>query len=206
MLISKKYILKYGCQIRSISKTLFFGEDGRERLLKGIEKVTKAVEVTLGPKGRTVIIDHIFGHPQVTKDGFTVAKAISLEDRVENLGCAIAKSAAERTNWDAGDGTTAAMILTRHIFKEGCRGINGGIRSNALKEGIDLAVREITEELRKMSILLDNNNKEADDMLARVATVAANGDKLIGNLVAFTVKKIGSDGYISVNILSIQAN
>jgi len=180
---------------RGYSKQILYGQEGRLRLLRGCNQVSDAVQVTLGPKGRFVIIDHILGNPQVTKDGYTVAKAINLEDRLENLGCSIAKSAAEKTNWEVGDGTTATMILTRGIFKEGCRALAGGSNPMKLREGILLGVNIILKELERMSIKLSKNSF---DLLQKVSTIAANGDKNTGNLVAFTLQKVGINSYINV--------
>ncbi len=183
--------------LRQAGKNIFYGQEGRLRLLRGCDQVTDAVQVTLGPKGRVVLIDHLLGDPQVSKDGFTVARAISLEDRVENLGCTIAKSAAEKTNGEAGDGTTAAMILTRGIFREGCRAIAGGASPNLLRSGILKATTSLTKTIGDMSIPLDRDSEGAK-LLEKVATVAANGDRNIGGLAAFAVKKVGPNGHVSV--------
>jgi len=176
------------------SKYVLYGQEGRLRLLRGCDQVSDAVKVTMGPKGRVVLIDQIFGNPQITKDGYTVAKAICLEDRAENVGCLIAKSVAERTNFEVGDGTSASMILTRAIFKEGCKAITGGVNADTLNKGIRLAVSEVVREIDRMSIKITAK----DNLLTKVATVAANGDTNVGSLVTFVLKRVGAEAFVNV--------
>lgn len=175
------------------AKDLKFGRDARAEILKGCEKLADAVEVTLGPKGRNVVIEQSFGAPKITKDGVTVAQAIEFKDRFENLGASLIKQVAEKTNQLAGDGTTTATVLTRAIFKEGCKAVAAGMNPMDLRRGINKAVDLVVEELKKHSIKITN-----DVQLAHVATISANNDKEIGQLIADLFSKVGKTGAITV--------
>lgn len=175
------------------AKNLKFGRDARQEILKGCEKLADAVEVTLGPKGRNVVIEQSFGAPKITKDGVTVAQSISFKDRFENLGASLIKQVAEKTNSIAGDGTTTATVLTRAIFKEGCKAVAAGMNPMDLRRGINKAVELVVEELKKQSIKISNEKQ-----LAHVATISANNDKEIGKLIADLFSKVGKTGAITV--------
>jgi len=176
-----------------VSKQLIFNEDARRSVLRGVEILANAVKVTLGPKGRNVVIEKKFGSPTITKDGVTVAKEIELEEPYENIGAQLVKEVAEKTSDTAGDGTTTATILAECIFREGLKNVAAGANPMALKRGIDKAVEVAVEELKKFS-------KEVKDKkeIAQVATIAANGDEKIGNLIADAMEKVGKDGVITV--------
>ena len=176
-----------------MAKQLIFNEEARRKVLKGIEILANAVKVTLGPKGRNVVIEKKFGSPTITKDGVTVAKEVELEDPYENVGAQLVKEVAEKTSDVAGDGTTTATILAETIYKEGLKNVAAGANAMALKRGIDKAVEKVVEELKKLS-------KEVKDKkeISQVATIAANGDSFIGNLIADAMEKVGKDGVITV--------
>ncbi|MCM8800574.1 MAG: chaperonin GroEL, partial [Candidatus Omnitrophica bacterium] len=176
-----------------MAKQLSFGEDARQRILKGVEKLSNAVVVTLGPKGRNVVIDKKFGSPTITKDGVTVAKEIELEDPYENMGAQMVKEVAEKTSDTAGDGTTTATLLAYSIYKEGMKNVAAGANPMALKRGIDKAVEVVVDELKKMAKPV----KEKEETV-QIATIAANGDKNIGNLLADAMDKVGKDGVVTV--------
>lgn len=175
-----------------MAKQLMFGEDARKAILEGVELLTKAIKVTLGPKGRNAIIEKKFGSPTITKDGVTVAKEIDLEDPYRNIGAQLVKEVAEKTSDTAGDGTTTATILAEAIFKEGLKNVAAGANPMALKRGVDKAVEAIVEQLKALS-------KEVKDKkeTAQVATIAANGDEAIGMLIADAMEKVGKDGVIT---------
>ena len=175
------------------SKTITFDVDARSALKKGVDQLADAVKVTLGPKGRNVIIDKKFGSPTVTKDGVTVAKEIVLEDPIENLGAQMVKEVASKTSDVAGDGTTTATVLAQAIVREGLKNVTAGANPMDLKRGIDIAVQKLTEELKQMS-------KEVTDKkeIAQVGTISANNDEAIGNLIADAMEKVGKDGVITV--------
>jgi len=175
-----------------MAKQLIFGEDARKAILEGVKLLTKAVKVTLGPKGRNAIIDKKFGSPTITKDGVTVAKEIDLEDPYMNIGAQLVKEVAEKTSDTAGDGTTTATILAEAIFKEGLKNVAAGANPMALKRGIDKAVVAIVEQLKAIS----NEVKDKKET-AQVATIAANGDETIGALIADAMEKVGKDGVIT---------
>ncbi len=162
-------------------------------MLEGCDKLADAVQVTLGPRGRNVIIDQSYGAPKITKDGVTVAKSIEFKDRYLNMGASLVKQVAQKTNDQAGDGTTTATILARAVFKEGCKSVAAGMNPMDLRRGIQLAVDAILEELKKQSKAI----KGKDD-IRNVATISANGDKEIGNLIAEVFEKIGPDGSVTV--------
>ncbi len=175
------------------SKIINFGVDARASLLKGVDKLANAVKVTLGPKGRNVIIDKKFGAPTVTKDGVTVAKEIELEDSVENMGAQMVKEVASKTSDVAGDGTTTATVLAQAIYREGLKYVTGGANPMDLKRGIDLAVTELVAGLKDISSPIKENRE-----IAQVGTISANNDSAIGNLIASAMEKVGKDGVITV--------
>lgn len=176
-----------------MAKQLVFNEEARRAILRGAEILAKAVKVTLGPKGRNVVIDKKFGSPTITKDGVTVAKEIDLEDPYENIGAQLVKEVAEKTSDTAGDGTTTATILAEAIFKEGLKNVAAGANPMALKRGIDKAVIVVLDELKKISKPVKDKKE-----IAQVATIAANGDIKIGELIADAMDKVGKDGVITV--------
>ncbi len=176
-----------------MAKELKFHEDARRSILAGVEKLAAAVKVTLGPKGRNVVIDKKFGSPTVTKDGVTVAKEIELEDPFENLGAQMVKEVAEKTSDVAGDGTTTATVLAEAIYREGLKNVTAGANPMEIKKGIDLAVERIVEEIKKIAKPVKDKTE-----VAQVAAIAANNDKTIGNLIADAMEKVGKDGVITV--------
>jgi len=175
------------------AKGLLFNEDARRAVLRGVEQLASAVKVTLGPKGRNVVLDKKFGSPVITKDGVTVAKEIELEDPYENMGARMVQEVASKTSDVAGDGTTTATILAECIFKEGLKNVAAGANPMALKRGIDKAVEAVVKELGKIS-------KEVKDrtQIEQVATISANGDETIGRTIADAMEKVGKDGVITV--------
>ncbi len=176
-----------------MAKQLLFNEEARRAILRGVVQLSNAVKVTLGPKGRNVVLDKKFGSPTITKDGVTVAKEIDLEDPYENMGAQMVKEVAEKTSDSAGDGTTTATILTEAIYREGLKNVTAGANPMALKRGIEKSVEKIVEELKKLSKPI-KDKKEVE----QVATIAANGDTFIGNLIAEAMDKVGKDGVITV--------
>src|SRR6184192_1745841 len=161
------------------AKQLEFNVEARARLKRGVDQLAEAVKVTLGPKGRNVVIDKKFGNPTVTKDGVTVAKEIELEDPIENMGAQMVKEVATKTSDLAGDGTTTATVLAQAIFREGLKSVTAGADPMLLKRGIDKAVEAIVTELRRLSIRIENRRE-----IVQVVTVAANGDTRIGEIIA----------------------
>ncbi|MBU2251430.1 MAG: chaperonin GroEL, partial [Candidatus Omnitrophica bacterium] len=176
-----------------MAKQLIFSEDARRAVLKGVEMLARAVKVTLGSKGRNAVIEKKFGSPTITKDGVTVAKEIELEDPYENIGAQLVKEVAEKTSDTAGDGTTTATVLAEAIFKEGIKNVAAGANPMALKRGIDKSVAVVIEELKKLSKPVKDKKE-----IAQVATIAANGDSKIGELIADAMEKVGKDGVITV--------
>ncbi len=176
-----------------MAKELKFNEDARRAILSGVEKLASAVKVTLGPKGRNVVIDKKFGSPTITKDGVTVAKEIELEDPFENLGAQLVKEVAEKTSDVAGDGTTTATVLAEAIYREGLKNVTAGANPMEIKKGIDLAVEKIVEEIKRIAKPVKDKTE-----VAQVASIAANNDKTIGNLIADAMEKVGKDGVITV--------
>ncbi len=176
-----------------MAKELKFNEDARRTILSGVEKLAAAVKVTLGPKGRNVVIDKKFGSPTVTKDGVTVAKEIELEDPFENLGAQMVKEVAEKTSDIAGDGTTTATVLAEAIYREGLKNVTAGANPMEIKKGIDMAVEAIVDEIKKISKPVKDKTE-----VAQVATIAANSDSNIGSLIADAMEKVGKDGVITV--------
>ena len=175
----------------NMNKELLFNEDARRKIQEGINVVANAVKVTLGPKGRNVILDQEYGQPHITKDGVSVAKEIELKDRYQNVGVKLIKSVANKTVNDVGDATTTSTVLTQAIINEGLKNVTAGANPMDLKKGIDLAVEKVVEYLKKISV-------PVDDEIAQVATISANNDKEIGNLIAEAVNKVGHDGIITI--------
>jgi chaperonin GroEL len=175
------------------AKELLFNTDARAKLKKGIDHLAEAVKVTLGPKGRNVVIDKKFGSPTVTKDGVTVAKEIELSDPVENMGAQMVKEVATKTSDLAGDGTTTATVLAQAIFREGLKNVTAGANPMELKRGIDKAVEAIVEELKRLSMPTAGKKE-----IAQVGTISANNDPEIGKLIAEAMEKVGKDGVITV--------
>ncbi len=175
------------------AKQLLFEEDARKALLRGVEKLSRAVKVTLGPKGRNVVLDKKFGSPTITKDGVTVAKEIELEDPWENMGAQMVREVASKTSDVAGDGTTTATVLTESIYREGLRNVTAGANPMALQRGIGKAVEVVIEQLAKISKKVKDRSE-----IQQVATISANGDKTIGNIIADAMDKVGKDGTITV--------
>src|SRR6202049_396102 len=175
------------------AKQIAFDQEAREAMRKGISKLAKAVKVTLGPKGRNVIIQKSFGSPTVTKDGVTVAKENELPDHYENMGARMVKEVASKTSDVAGDGTTTATVLAEAIFNEGLRAVVSGVNPMLMKRGMEKAVEDIVERVKKMSIPVKNKKD-----LENVATIAANNDQEIGKIIAEAMEKVGRDGVITV--------
>src|SRR5213595_1522663 len=175
------------------AKQLEFNTEARARLKRGVDQLAEAVKVTLGPKGRNVVIDKKFGNPTVTKDGVTVAKEIELEDPIENMGAQMVKEVATKTSDNAGDGTTTATVLAQAIFREGLKNVTAGANPMALKRGIDRAVNAIVEELKKISVPTSGKKE-----IAQVGAISANNDQEIGDLIANAFDKVGKDGVITV--------
>ena len=175
-----------------MAKQVIHGEESRAAILRGINQLADAVKITLGPKGRNVVIDKKFGSPTITKDGVTVAKEIELKDSLENMGAQMVREVASKTSDVAGDGTTTATVLAQAIFREGVKTVAAGANPMALKRGIDKAVERATEEIRRLS------KPVKGDAIAQVGTVSANGDQTIGNIIAEAMNKVGKDGVITV--------
>ncbi len=175
-----------------MAKQVIHGEDSRAAILRGINQLAEAVKITLGPKGRNVVIDKKFGSPTITKDGVTVAKEIELKDALENMGAQMVREVASKTSDVAGDGTTTATVLAQAIFREGVKTVAAGANPMALKRGIDKAVERATEEIRRLS------KPVKGEAIAQVGTVSANGDQTIGNIIAEAMNKVGKDGVITV--------
>jgi len=175
-------------------KDIKFGADARKLMLRGVDKIADAVQVTLGPKGRNVAIEQSWGPPKITKDGVTVAKNIEFEDPFENMGAQLTRNVANKTNDIAGDGTTTATVLTRAIFVEGCKSVAAGMNPMDLKRGIDLAVDQVVTFLKKNSKTITTTTE-----IEQVATISANNDKEIGQLIAKAMEKVGKEGVITVN-------
>jgi chaperonin GroEL len=174
------------------AKQIVHGEDSRQAILRGVNLLADAVKITLGPKGRNVVLDKKFGSPTITKDGVTVAKEIELKEPLENMGAQMVKEVASKTSDVAGDGTTTATVLAQAIFREGVKTVAAGANPMAVKRGIERAVAVATEEFKKLA------KPVKGDMIAQVATVSANNDPTIGNIIADAMKKVGKDGVITV--------
>jgi chaperonin GroEL len=175
------------------AKQMIYRENARQRMLEGVEKLAKAVKVTLGPKGRNVVLDKKWGAPTITKDGVTVAKEIELDDRFENMGAQMVREVASKTSDVAGDGTTTATVLAESIYREGLRNVTAGANPMGLKRGIEKAVEVVIEELRKLSKPVKDKKE-----ISQVGTIAANGDDVVGDLIAEAMEKVGKDGVITV--------
>src|ERR1700719_1865360 len=175
------------------AKEVKFHADARERMLRGVDILANAVKVTLGPKGRNVVLDKSFGAPRITKDGVTVAKEIELEDKFENMGAQMVREVASKTSDIAGDGTTTATVLAQAIVKEGAKAVAAGMNPMDLKRGIDLAVEAIVEDLQKNTKKVTSNEE-----IAQVGTISANGDREIGDFLAKAMQKVGNEGVITV--------
>src|SRR5919205_820526 len=175
------------------AKDVRFHSDARERMLRGVDVLANAVKVTLGPKGRNVVLDKSFGAPRITKDGVTVAKEIELEDKFENMGAQMVREVASKSSDYAGDGTTTATVLAHAIVKEGAKSVAAGMNPMDLKRGIDLAVESVVEHLKSNSKKVTSNEE-----IAQVGTISANGDSEIGKFLAEAMKKVGNEGVITV--------
>jgi len=176
-----------------MAKQLLYSDEARRALQKGVDRLSNAVNVTLGPKGRNVVLDKKFGAPTITKDGVTVAKEIELEEPYENMGAQMIKEVASKTSDVAGDGTTTATILAQAIFREGIKNVTAGANPMALKRGVEKAVKTVVDELKKLSKSVKDKKE-----ISQVASIAANGDETIGSLIAEAMEKVGKDGVITV--------
>src|SRR5271154_5861071 len=174
------------------AKQIVYNENSRQAILRGVNQLADAVKVTLGPKGRNVVLEKKFGGPTITKDGVTVAKEIELKDPLENMGAQMVREVASKTSDVAGDGTTTATILAQAIFREGVKAVTAGANPMAIKRGIDKAVDAAVEELKKLS------KPVSGDMIAQVGRISANSDSTIGDVIAEAMKKVGKDGVITV--------
>lgn len=176
-----------------MAKLIEYSSDARARLKNGVDKLANAVKVTLGPKGRNVILEKKFGAPTVTKDGVSVAKEIELDDPIENMGAQMVREVASKTSDVAGDGTTTATVLAQAIYREGLKNVTAGANPMDLKRGIDLAVQKVVEYLKSVSKEVEGRNE-----IAQVGSISANNDQFIGNLIADAMDKVGKDGVITV--------
>lgn len=176
-----------------VAKNIEFGSSAREKMLKGVEILAKTVKVTLGPKGRNVILDKAYGAPKITKDGVSVAKEIELADKFENMGAQLVKEVAQKTADKAGDGTTTATVLAEAIIKEGCKAVAAGMNPMDLKRGIDLAVEAVVNDVKSRSVVIKTSEE-----VAQVGTISANGDTSIGEYLAKAMEKVGNEGVITV--------
>ena len=175
-----------------MAKQIVYGEESRHKILRGVNALADAVKVTLGPKGRNVVIDKKFGSPTITKDGVTVAKEIELKDNLENMGAQMVREVASKTSDIAGDGTTTATVLAQAIFREGAKNVAAGANPMGLKRGIEKAVEVVVEELKKLSRPISGG------AIAQVGTISANNDATIGKIIAEAMDKVGKDGVITV--------
>src|ERR1700758_3529607 len=175
------------------AKDVKFSGDARERMLRGVETLANAVKVTLGPKGRNVIMEKSFGAPRITKDGVTVAKQIELEDKFENMGAQMVREVAQKTNDAAGDGTTTATVLAHSIVREGAKSVAAGMNPMDLKRGVEKAVEAVVADLKKRSKKVKSNEE-----IGQVGTISANGDKTVGQMIAEAMQKVGNEGVITV--------
>ena len=175
------------------AKDVRFSSDARDRMLRGVDILNNAVKVTLGPKGRNVVLDKSFGAPRITKDGVTVAKEIELEDKFENMGAQMVREVASKTSDNAGDGTTTATVLTASIMKEGLKLVAAGMNPMDLKRGIDLAAAAVVKDIERRS-----KKVHSSEEIAQVGTISANGDKTVGKMIADAMKKVGNEGVITV--------
>src|SRR5437763_9517180 len=175
------------------AKEVRFHGDARERMLRGVDILANAVKVTLGPKGRNVVLDKSFGAPRITKDGVTVAKEIELSDKFENMGAQMVREVASKTSDQAGDGTTTATVLAQAIVREGAKAVAAGLNPMDLKRGIDVAVSAVVEDIKKRSKKISTNEE-----IAQVGTISANGERSIGEMIAQAMQRVGNEGVITV--------
>ncbi|KAJ6393134.1 hypothetical protein OIU77_022587 [Salix suchowensis] len=175
------------------AKEIRFGVEARAGMLKGVEELADAVKVTMGPKGRNVVIEQSYGAPKVTKDGVTVAKSIEFKDKVKNVGASLVKQVANATNDTAGDGTTCATVLTRAIFTEGCKSVAAGMNAMDLRRGISMAVESVVTNLKSRARMISTSEE-----IAQVGTISANGEREIGELIAKAMEKVGKEGVITI--------
>src|SRR5246127_4296049 len=175
------------------AKDVRFSSDARDRMLRGVDILNNAVKVTLGPKGRNVVLDKSFGAPRTTKDGVTVAKEIELSDKFENMGAQMVREVASKTNDIAGDGTTTATVLARAIVREGSKSVAAGMNPMDLKRGIEKAVEAVVADLKKRSKKVKSNEE-----IGQAGTISANGDKEVGDMIAKAMAKVGNEGVITV--------
>src|SRR5688572_9535398 len=175
-----------------MAKQFTYGEESRQAILRGVNRLAAAVKVTLGPKGRNVVLDKKFGSPLITKDGVTVAKEIDLKDPLENMGAQMVREVASKTSDIAGDGTTTATVLAQAIYREGIKNVTAGANPMEVKKGIELAVKAVTESLKTLSKPVKGK------MIAQVGTISANNDETIGGIIAEAMEKVGKDGVITV--------
>src|SRR5512134_392482 len=171
------------------AKEVKFGVDARDRMLRGVDILANAVKVTLGPKGRCVVLDKSFGAPRITKDGVTVAKEIELADKFENMGAQMVREVASKTNDLAGDGTTTATVLAQAIVREGVKAVAAGMNPMDVRRGIDLAVTAVVEDVKKRSKKVSTSEE-----IAQVGTISANGEREIGEMIAQAMQKVGNEG------------
>src|SRR3954467_12352429 len=180
-------------QIQMAAKEVKFAGDARDRMLRGVDILANAVKVTLGPKGRNVVLDKSFGAPRITKDGVTVAKEIELEDKFENMGAQMVREVAQKTNDMAGDGTTTATVLAQAIVREGAKSVAAGMNPMDLKRGITIAVTAVVKDLEKRAKPVASSSE-----IAQVGTISSNGDAAIGKMIAQAMQKVGNEGVITV--------
>ena len=176
-----------------MAKEIIFADDARNRLYNGVKKLSDAVKVTMGPRGRNVLLQKSFGAPTITKDGVSVAKEIELADIIENMGAGLVREVASKTNDEAGDGTTTATVLAHAIFKEGLRNITAGANPIEVKRGMDKFATAVINELKNASKKVEGKKE-----IAQVATISANSDTSVGDLIAEAMEKVGKDGVITV--------
>ena len=176
-----------------MAKEIFYSDDARNRLYEGVKKLNDAVKVTMGPRGRNVLIQKSFGAPNITKDGVSVAKEVELKDTIENMGASLVREVASKTNDQAGDGTTTATVLAHAIFKEGLRNVTAGANPIEVKRGMDKEVAALIDALKNISKKVSGSKE-----IAQIATISANSDESIGKLIADAMEKVGKDGVITV--------
>lgn len=193
-MLRSKFMMSKVVRSFATGKEIIFGVEARKAMLLGADKLADAVQTTLGPKGRNVIIEQSYGAPKITKDGVTVAKAVEFSDRAQNLGAQLIKQVASQANDEAGDGTTTATVLARAIFREGCKSVAAGMNPMDLRRGINAAVEKVIEVLKA-----NKKSITTKEEIAQVATVSANGDKSIGDMLANAMEKVGKEGVITVS-------
>ena len=169
-----------------MAKIIIFDTEARSKMIRGVDTLANAVKITLGPKGRNVVLDKSYGAPRSTKDGVTVAKEIDLEDKFENMGAQMVKEVASKTNDEAGDGTTTATLLAQSIVKEGCKYVTAGMNPMDVKRGLDNAVEHVIEKIKSSS-----KKVKTSDEIAQVGTISANGEKEIGDMISKAMQKVG---------------